>query len=172
MKNIELKNQPCYDKDGNFLGWFSRSVAVAGFIFCKDKNGVWHILGSERGKGTPDFQGYWNCVCGYCEFNIDLKENLIKECKEELGIDVDYSMIEFVGYEDSPTANKQNITLRFAVVYNDKTIDDFKFSHEFNEEDEVGDIRWIPLSEVEKYKWAFGHGERIMEIASKYKLQS
>ena len=33
----KLVNQPCYDKEGNFIGWFSRSMAAAIFIYCKDK---------------------------------------------------------------------------------------------------------------------------------------
>lgn len=165
------KNQPCYDKDGNFLGWYSRSVAVAGFIYCMDKEGKWYVLGSERGKDTPDFQGYWNCVCGYCEFDLDLKENLMKEAQEELGIEISKDDILFADYEDSPSANHQNITFRFAVIYRDgKTIEDFNFSREGNEGAEVGEIKWIPLDEVENYKWAFGHDVIIKQYAERYGL--
>lgn len=45
------KNQPCFDKEGKFLGWFSRSVSVVTFIFCKNKRGRWCVLASQRGKG-------------------------------------------------------------------------------------------------------------------------
>lgn len=45
-----MKNQECYDKNGKFLGWFSRSMAVAVFVFAKDKDGDWCVLGSERGS--------------------------------------------------------------------------------------------------------------------------
>lgn len=164
MEN-KLKNQPCYDKDGNLLGWFSRSVAVAGFIFCRNSDGVWCVLGSERGKGTPDFQGYWNCVCGYCEFDLTVAENLVKEVLEETGIKLSADQFTFIGYEDSPTANHQNITFRFGCKIDYAITDIFTFSHEYNEKDEVGDIKWIPLSEVLNYKWAFGHEERIFEVA-------
>ena len=161
-----LVNQPCYDKAGNFIGWYSRSVAVVGFVFCKDKQGVWHVLGSERGAGTPDHQGMWNCPCGYLDFNETTMQAICREVKEEVGIIINESDVEFIGYEDVPTANRQNITFRFAVVINDKTIDALPFSHEGNEENEVGDIRWIALTDLGQYEWAFGHGKRIIEIAT------
>ena len=171
IPKLTLNNQPCYDKWGRFLGWFSRSMAVAVFIYCKDKNGVWHILASERGKGTPDFQGYWNCVCGYVERDTTIVDNCVKEVREELGINIKKSDLFFVGFEDSPKSNHQNVTFRYAVIYeDDKVIDDFTFSHEWNEKDEVGEIKWIPLNEIGKYKWAFNHKSRITEIAKEFDL--
>ena len=166
MKKEKLINQPCYDKAGNFLGWFSRSVAVAGFVFCKDSKGVWRVLASERGKGAPDYQGFWNCPCGYLDFNETTKHAICREIKEEVGVDINENNVRFIGYEDTPLANRQNITFRFAVIINDKTTDDITFSHAGNEKDEVGEIRWIPLSDIGCYQWAFGHAVRIKEIAS------
>jgi 8-oxo-dGTP pyrophosphatase MutT (NUDIX family) len=162
---IFFGNQPCYDKWGRFLGWYSRSMAVAVFIYCKDKNGRWNVLASERGKGTPDFQGYWNCVCGYVEMNTTIPENCVKEVHEELGIDISEKELSFIGFEDSPSANHQNVTFRYSVIYEDKTCDDFSFTHKWNEKDEVGKIMFIPLGEINKYKWAFGHEKRIIDIA-------
>ena len=159
-----LANQPCYDKYGRFLGWFSRSMAVAVFMYCKDKDGNWCILASERGKGAADFRGLWNCVCGYVERDTTLVENCIKEVHEEVGVDIKEDDLVLVGIEDSPSANRQNVTFRYAVVFNGKSVDEFEFSHEWNEADEVGDIKWIPLKDIDQYSWAFGHDKRIKEI--------
>ncbi len=167
IPKFTLANQPCYDEYGRFLGWFSRSMAVAVFIFCKDKDGEWNILASERGSGTPDFQGYWNCVCGYVERDTTIAENCVKEVHEELGIYISENDLEFLGFEDSPTANHQNVTFRYSVIYTDRTTDDFLFSHQWNESNEVGDIKWIPVKEIDQYKWAFGHEKRIKEIFRK-----
>ena len=150
------------------IGWFSRSMAVAVFIFCKDKKGEWYVLGSERGNGTPDFNGYWNCVCGYVEFNTTIAENCIKEVHEEVGIDIQEDDLKFIEIEDSPTTNKQNVTFRYAVVYKDRTIEEFSFTHKWNEKDEVGEIKWIKVKELDNYKWAFGHELRIKEIFNDY----
>ena len=71
-----MKNQPCYDKNGKFLGWFSRSNAVVCVTFAKDLDGIVYVLASDRGEGTPDpeFVGAWNLVCGYLDFNETLEE--------------------------------------------------------------------------------------------------
>ena len=163
-------NQPCYDKKGNFIGWFSRSMATSLFLFCKDKNGIMHVLASERGKGAPDFQGYWNCTCGYLDFNETTKQCALRELREETGVVINENQIQFIGYEDSPTANHQNVTFRFGSYIADKTIDDFTFSKKENEKDEVGRIAWIPLNDIDKFNWAFGHKTRIVEIAHELKL--
>ena len=164
------KNQPCFDKDGNFIGWFSRSMATSLFVFCRDKNGLIHVLASERGKGTPDFQGYWNCTCGYLDFNETTKQCALRELREETGVIIDEDNLRFTGYEDSPTANHQNVTFRFGAFIGDKTIDDFVFSKKENEKDEVGRIAWIPINQIDKYDWAFGHKARIVEIAHELSL--
>ena len=45
-----------------------------------------------------------------------------------------------------------------------KTIEKYSFSKENNEEGEVGDIKWIPISEIGDYKWAFDHDNIIREF--------
>ena len=153
-----------------FIGWFSRSVAVATFIFCKDENGEWCVLGSERGKGAADFQGYWNCVCGYVEFDTTITDNCIKEIHEELGINVEEKDLKLFGIEDSPTANRQNITFRYTIVCYDKVTSDFSFTHKWNEKDEVGEIKWIPLNDINNYKWAFNHNLIIQDLILNKKI--
>ena len=165
-------NQPCYDKWGRFLGWYSRSVATAIFVFCRGKNGHWHVLGSVRGKGAADYQGLWNCPCGYLDWNEDAKECALRELREECGIDASSANIRLIGVESSPKANRQNVTLRYAAVFGDTTVENLSdFSHSENEPDEVGEISWIDLNAVDKLAWAFGHKERIHEIASELGLR-
>lgn len=159
-------NQPCFTKDGKFIGWFSRSMATALYLFCNDKNGVLHVLASERGKGAADFNGYWNCTCGYLDFNETTKQCALRELKEETGVEVDERNLMFIGYEDSPSANKQNVTFRFTSFIGNDTIENIGFNKSGNEKNEVGEIKWIPFSEVDNYKWAFGHDKRIKEAAN------
>jgi len=164
----ELKqwvNQPCYDAFGRFLGWFSRSMAVAIFVYCKDQDGDWCILASERGEEAADYRGFWNCCCGYLDFNETTKDAALRELYEETGVFIsDESSVKFVGYEDSPEANRQNVTFRFAVFIEDGVTSDFSFSKKNNEGKEVGEIKWIKLSDVDNYLWAFNHDKRIMEV--------
>lgn len=64
-----MKNWSYTIREGEHAGetlWSGRYCAVAAFVFCKI-HGVWHVLANQRGEGTPDFQGYWNCPCGYLD---------------------------------------------------------------------------------------------------------
>jgi 8-oxo-dGTP pyrophosphatase MutT (NUDIX family) len=148
-----------------FIGWYSRSVASAVFVFCKNKNGKWYVLASERGEEAADFQGYWNCPCGYLDFDETAAGAARRECYEETGVILDINKIKCVSYEDDPiTANRQNVTFRFVCIIDDKTIDEFVFSKKNNEGKEVGKISWIPIESINSYSWAFNHKERINEI--------
>ena len=63
MKNFPIKVQEDTIINGeNMKGktfWVSRSCAVAVFVFANIK-GIWYVLANQRGKGCPDYQGYWN----------------------------------------------------------------------------------------------------------------
>ena len=94
------------------------------------------------------------------------------------------------GIESDPVkANRQNVTFRFTKVFKNDVkrwqlmwpvkhlfkkkidsavwADNIKTNRNHCEENEVDDIRWIPLEDIDKYKWAFGHDELIKEIAAK-----
>lgn len=148
-----------------FIGWFSRSMATAIFVFCKDADGDWCVLASERGAEAADFRGMWNCPCGYLDFNETVRGCAIRECLEETGVKIDPSQLTFIGYEDDPiTANRQNVTFRFGVWITDKVTTDFEFSKKNNEGEEVGEIKWIKVNDIDNYEWAFNHKTRINEI--------
>jgi 8-oxo-dGTP diphosphatase len=162
----EKKNCPCYDKDGNFIGWFSRSVAVVTFVFCRNEKEEWCILGSERGREAADYQGYWNAPCGFLDFNETTRQAAIREMLEETGVQLTESELACIGFQDDPVkSNNQNVTFRYVALINDRITTDFSFSHEGNEGNEVGEIKWIPLDKVGDYKWAFGHEDLITGIA-------
>ncbi len=56
--------------------WYSRSVAVACYIYCKDAQGNWNVLFNKRGSGCPDYNGCWSTESGYINFN----ENSVNGC--------------------------------------------------------------------------------------------
>lgn len=151
-----------------FIGWFSRSIASALFAYCKDEEGDWCVLASERGAEAADFRGRWNCPCGYLDFNERVDECAQRECFEETGVQIPLSEIHFIGYEDDPIkANRQNVTFRFGAFLEGAVTSDFKFSKEGNEGEEVGDIKWIKVKDIDNYEWAFNHDTRIKEIFDK-----
>jgi 8-oxo-dGTP pyrophosphatase MutT (NUDIX family) len=148
-----------------FIGWFSRSMATALFAFCKDEEGDWCVLASERGEEAADFRGMWNCTCGYLDYDETTKECAVRECFEETGVKLPIESLIFIGYEDDPIkANRQNVTFRFAAKIEDRITSDFKFSKEHNEGKEVGKIAWVKVKDIDNYDWAFNHKNRIVEI--------
>lgn len=168
-----MRNQECFDKNGKFLGWFSRSIAVVGAVFCENKEGQWCVLASQRGKGTPDpeFVGKWNIVCGYLDYDETLRDAIHREVYEETGVNLNPHGFRFDSINDKPNEDKrQNVTIRYSFVIKGKKCDDITFSHEHNEKDEVGDIKFIPLSDIDKYEWAFNHNRLVKEIAHRTPL--
>lgn len=147
-----------------FIGWFSRSMATAIFVYCKDADGDWCVLSSVRGEEAADFRGFWNCTCGYLDFDETMKDCAMRELYEETGLLIDEDIVKLIGIEDSPEANRQNVTARFAAFIEDAVTDDFTFSKAHNEGEEVGEIKWIKLADVDNYMWAFNHDKRIKEI--------
>lgn len=154
-------NCPCFDSNGNFLGWYSRSVAVACFVFARDKRGITYVLASQRGEGTPDpeFVGKWNCICGYLDFNETVPNAGFREIREETGANLNGCNFLPIKIQSNPAEDKrQNVVVQMA-TFLPECIDFYEnqFSHKFNEENEVGEIKFIPVADVHKYKWAFNH---------------
>jgi len=146
--------------------WYNRGIATSPFVFCKNEEDKWCVLANKRGEGTPDFKGFWNVPCGYLQFHVSGEENCQKEVFEECGVNISADKFEVVGVETSPKANRQNVSIRYCAIL-DGTINDYKTNSDNSEENEVDDIKWIPLDEVENYKWAFKHNIRIKEISEK-----
>jgi 8-oxo-dGTP pyrophosphatase MutT (NUDIX family) len=145
--------------------WYSRACAVSLFVFCKNKSDEWCVLANKRGKNTPDFKGFWNCICGYLDFHEDSIQAAQRECKEETNIFISSNNIEIYGVNSNPADNKQNVTIRHCAVITDRTTDAYQTSNKNSDKGEVDDIKWIPLSKVDEYEWAFNHRELIKEIA-------
>lgn len=155
-----MKNFPV-EIDGKEY-WISRAVAVVGFVFYLD-DGELFILAGKRGKGSSDFQGYWNVPCGYLDFDETTKQACSRELEEETNLHVNPDAWILFGIEDDPKANRQNITFRYYTFSNESYKDQTIYA-KGAEKDEVEDVQWIPVSKINKYQWAFNHKRRISEI--------
>ena len=160
-----LRNFPFFHRGKQF--WYSRSVATTVGVFCKDSEGEWRVLANKRGRGTPDFQGFWNITCGYLEHDVTGEENCQKEIFEETGVFVPIELIKFRSVKTDPSENKQNVSLRYSAFLNG-VCDDYETTDIHSEKDEVADIRWIPLSDVSNYEWAFGHEDLIIKMFNEH----
>ena len=151
--------------------WISRSIAVVVFVFAKDIYGDTYILAEQRGKRTPDpeYVGKYCVPCGYLDYDETIVQAAQRELMEETGLNLPTLDFKLVNINDIPESDKrQNITFRY-VVNLDVPIEDLSklFTTKNSEKDEVESIKFIKLSNINNYEWAFNHQELIKEISLK-----
>jgi len=154
--------------------WLSRACAVMAVVeIINPSNGERYVALGRRGPGTPDEQGKLGLPCGYLDWDESAFDGIRREIWEEMGLDV-HDEHEW-GYEpepwsvqSEPTANRQNVTLRFAFSRN---------AHEFPtlsaencEPDEVSELLWIPCMEAMNLDLAFNHQE-VLKLYYKDRLK-
>ena len=136
-----------------------RFVAVSGFVFAI-VNGKYSILANLRGEGTPDYQNHWNAVCGFLECFENSKEGIQREIFEECGFIIDTDDLKVVHVETEPEeCNNGNVTIRHRAFLG-KIIPQY-VTKEGGEENEVDSVKWIPIDDIDNYKWAFNHRKTI-----------
>ena len=161
-----MKNFSIIDSGTGREYWISRSVTVLGIVIGTDVYGTKHILAEQRGIGTPDpeYVGKWCLPCGYLDFDETCKQAVAREVFEETGVDIPSESFELIEINDIPGSDKrQNITFRFKTELKGY-ISDFELTDRFSETNEVMNIKWIDLREVNNYKWAFNHDQIINKI--------
>ena len=159
MKNFEITSI----EDGKRY-WISRSVAVSLFLYIKDGDRT-YILANKRGKGSSDYQGLWNCPCGYLDFDETGEAAAVREVKEETGYILEEKDLDLVKVVTDPCQNHQNITIRYKAMKDIKELKRKKKKDiQGGEEDEVEEVKLIDIEDIDKYEWAFGHKEIIREM--------
>lgn len=160
------KGIPVKDDNGKDLViWQSRSVAISTIVLAKEDY-QWFLLANKRGKDTPDYQGCWNNVCGYLEGHESAQEGCTREVYEETGVLIRPEAFKLVNIESNPyMCSHGNVTLRFLALLPCKIPIgkvDINGSRG-GETNEVSDIKWIPIEDINKYQWAFNHKETIYQ---------
>lgn len=161
--------------------WYGRTVATVLLAFTKNEKNEWCVLANLRGEGCPDYQGYWNLICGYLEFSsMPNKDNphlgtgeynCVKECYEECGIKIPIENIKAIGVSTTPYENKQNVSIRY-ITFLDKImkVEETKFDLSHSEKNEVVEAKWIPITEIDNYEWAFHHDRLIKNVIEQQNL--
>jgi 8-oxo-dGTP pyrophosphatase MutT (NUDIX family) len=156
-----MKNFPIKDENGKEY-WISRSVAVSGFVFIVSDHKVVSVLAEQRGKGAADFQGLWCCPCGYVDFDETLLQAIERETYEETGVLV--QSWELAGINDDPSENHQNITARYIALLDKSREQRLSVLMNGGEVDEIEDLRWIDVDDLDNYDWAFNHRNIIANL--------
>ena len=163
-----MKNFPVIDKATGREHWISRSIAAVVCIIAKDKSGNEYVLAVQRGKGTPDpeYIGKYCMPCGYLDYDETVAQAAQREVKEETGLTFPVTDFKLVTINDNPFDDKrQNVTFRY-LVKSDILVNELElmFTTKNSEKDEVSEIRFIKVSNIELYEWAFNHETLIKEI--------
>ena len=161
MKNFPFKH------DGKEY-WYSRSIAAAIFLFAEDSAGQKYVLANKRGTGGDEI-GKWNCPCGYLDFNETVKQAAVREVYEETGLQINENDIHLTFINDDPDKDaRQNVTFRYTGVLTEKVESlSKKLNDKHSEDNEVESIKFVKLSEINDYNWAFNHENLIREYALK-----
>jgi len=160
----------------NKIVWESRSPALVGVIIANYNNDDYVLIG-ERGKGSADYQGKWNVPCGYLDWDENGTNGVYREIYEETGVYIPSilendeilknNMEQPFHVNTSTNSNRQNVSLSYGLYF--KTDNLPELTDENSEPDEVGDIRWVKIKDIDKYDFAFDHNDRIMSYYNSVK---
>lgn len=135
--------------------WVSRSNIVSLLVYCKAPDGRWCTLANQRGSGK------WNYVHGYLDYGETLEDAAVRECFEETGVKISKNQLRFNGTDSSKLYG--NVSTRYSVVL-PGTTENYPTTNTNAEPGEVLAVAWIPLNEINKYKWVAPQNKTIINV--------
>lgn len=149
--NKNIKNFSIKLPDGR-TEWISRSIVCSCAVYGKYGDEL-YILMTQRGPHASA-SGQWCVPGGYLDYNETLEECAVREVYEETGIKIDPSRLERIYIDSTPKGRKQNVIIKF--MYKDYLdIKDNVPNMNHMEPDELMDVRWINIKELNNYNLAF-----------------
>ena len=128
----------------------------AGAVIVKDNE----ILLTKRSDKLKHFPGFWCIPGGKIDAGETAEEAVIREIKEEIGVDfiIDY----FLGYYDEifPDIDFHHVSLAFVGTIKGEIS---------ASEREVQEWKWVSLEEALKMKLAFEHKKILEDYYTKHK---
>lgn len=171
---MKFKNRlnRCIHHEGEEL-WISRSVTVLPALFFVRGDETYVPLGL-RGNGLPDEVGKWALPGGYLDYDETAGEAVIRETWEELGLNLIALQAQYrhQGSLDQPyyvmsePRHRQNISLRFTLMFFLEKDIPLPILDPQVPESEVVDARWFDLDEALSMPLAFYHAENMRHCLS------
>lgn len=166
MKFNNRENR-CINFEGEEL-WISRSVTVLPvliFVVGEPSLANAHVPLGQRGTALPDEVGKWGLPGGYLDFDETAGGAVQREIWEELGLNVPalQAAHRFVGQLDQPyfvfsePRRRQNVTLRFPLMFLLEAGTALPALEPRVGEDEVAEAKWFGLGEALEMSLAFEH---------------
>ena len=139
-----------YTRDGVYLGVQPRELFSNGNPGFYNKpawtwvyNSKNEILVQKRASSKKLYPDYWDMSCaGHIDAGESIVQGVIREAKEEIGIDVKEEDLEFI-FEYIEDKNGELGQVYFIKV--DKEIDEFVLQKE-----EVSEVKWVKLDEFKE----------------------
>ena len=134
-------------------------ISAAAYLFAKNENGEWCVLcGRRSGRSREHQGGFFDVPTGMREQGESITQTAIRETFEEAGIRLSDGDIRFI--EKQPWGNG-NVGSNFLGVFDEcLPIGKGDFEHDF--------FMWILVKDVGKYKWAFGMGDKIIDLFERF----
>ena len=176
VRSPRFPNQPNapYEVAPGKIVFDSRSVAVLAVVIARHRpSGAFHVLAGERGPAV-DQSDRWSLVCGYLDWNEDLRDAVRREIWEEAGVDV--ADLEAAGratvpaqpvlVQSDPHGHRQNVTAQFPVELHVDELPAPTNTHA--DEGEVRQVAWLPLTAplIQARPWAFEHDVLLLDLAA------
>lgn len=118
-------------------------VAVV-FVYRVNDEDVLELLWQKRSDSVDRFPGKYDISAGgHINLGESIVDGAIRECREEIGIEIGASDLKFVTERGF---NKNRFAWVFAVDWTGKS-DDFTFNDR-----EVSEIRWVPFEEIDDFR--------------------
>ena len=136
------------DKEGNKIGK-TMEKNEEGFFnrgFCHLGAEVWiinsenKILIQKRASCKKIAPNFWAMIGGSVIAGENSKQTLVRELKEELDINIDIDKLELI-----TNFRVDSLIVETFILYGDFQIKDMKLK-----KDEVSDVKWMSLDEIEK----------------------
>lgn len=155
------QNKLVFDTSGK-AHWISRSVVVVCLVVWKSK-----FLIIRRGPGVTQ-SGKWCVPCGYLDYDESIEECAVREIYEESGIDIRqyFNMSNLsakINTSPSHTRN-QDIGFHFDIELNFES--EPPINLEVVDPKETIDAKWIDISEISNYNFAFNHDKKINDYVN------
>lgn len=159
----------CYTLPDGTKIYKDRGVGVVMAAFTKDSSleePELYVLACKRGPKMSDSPGLWNLPSGHLDWDEDGTEAAIRETREECGVYIPYEWVSLEEVSTRPSEHKQNVIFRYMCLVPKSWLKK-GFRSQGLLSGEVAEIAWIPIKELDNYKFAYNHNLVIKRFLEK-----